>query len=97
MIVDGLNGIEGFSCLKPKGSFYVFVNVTEACKSMGFKGSKELQEYLLNEAGVAVLPRTSFGVKNVGEDQEYIRLSYATSRKNISGGLERIKGAVEKR
>ncbi len=95
MIVDGLNDIEGFSCLRPRGSFYVFVNVTGACKKMGLTGSKELQEYLLNDAGVAVLPRSSFGVKNNGEDQEYIRLSYANSRENISNGIVRIKDAVE--
>ena len=50
----------------------------------------------MNSAGVAVLPRTSFGKKNEGEDQEYIRLSYATSRENIAEGLSRMKAALEK-
>jgi len=95
LIVDGLNDIKGFNCLRPKGSFYVFVNVTDACNSLGFSDSKKLQEYLLHTADVAVLPRTSFGVKNKGEYQEYIRLSYATSRENIINGLIRIKNAVE--
>ena len=94
IIVDGLNDIKGFKCLKPKGSFYVFVNVTNACNSMGFSSSKKLQEYLLYKAGIAVLPRTSFGVKNEGENQEYIRLSYATSKQNILRGLARIKEAI---
>ena len=97
LIVAGLNAIEGFSCKNPNGAFYVFPNVTEACKKLGFADSKALQHYLLYEANVAVLPRTSFGVKNVGETGEYLRFSYANSQANIIDGLRRIKEAVEKR
>ena len=97
LMVDGLNDIEGLSCQKPKGSFYIFVNVTEACRKLGFTSSKEFQQFLLHEAGVAVLPRTSFGIKNECEHEEYIRFSYATSRENIINGLKRIKAAVEGR
>ena len=96
LIVDGLNDIKGISCIRPKGAFYVFPNVTEACKNLGLKSSEELQQYLLHEGGVAVLPRTSFGVRNKGENQEYIRLSYATGNDVIINGLARIKKAVEK-
>ena len=96
LIVDGLNDIKGISCIRPKGAFYVFPNVTEACKNMGFKSSEELQQYLLHEGGVAVLPRSSFGVRNIGENQEYIRLSYATGNDVIMNGLARIKKALEK-
>ncbi|TCL59253.1 aspartate/methionine/tyrosine aminotransferase [Hydrogenispora ethanolica] len=96
-IVDGLNAIEGIRCLRPQGSFYVFPNVTEACRRLGFKDSKALQEYLLFEGSVAVLPRTSFGRKNDGETEEYIRLSYATSKEQIREGLRRIKEALERR
>ena len=95
LIVQGLNDIEGFKCGIPGGAFYVFPNVTEACRNLGLAGSKDLQEYLLYKAGVAVLPRTSFGIKNINEKQEYIRLSYATSKDNIKEGLGRIKKAVE--
>jgi len=95
LMVDGLNDIAGIKCFKPHGSFYVFPNVTKACKELGFSDSKEFQEYLLYDANIAVLPRTSFGIKNEGEDQEYIRLSYATSKENIINGLKRIKKAVE--
>lgn len=95
MIVRGLNEIDGVTCVNPKGAFYAFPNVTEACQRLGLKSSKELQERLLYDAGVAVLPRTSFGHKNVGEDQEYLRLSYATSRENIAEGLRRMKALIE--
>ena len=96
LIVNGLNDIKGVKCLSPRGAFYVFPNVSEACKNLGFKDSVELQEYLLNEAGVAVLARTCFGARNKGESEEYIRLSYATSEDNINEGLKRIKAALEK-
>ncbi|PID59117.1 aspartate aminotransferase [candidate division KSB3 bacterium] len=96
LIVNGLNDIKGIRCLSPRGAFYAFPNVTNACQNMGFKDSVELQEYLLNEAGVAVLARTCFGARNTGEDEEYIRLSYATSEENIKEGLKRIKAALEK-
>ncbi|MBM3705788.1 MAG: pyridoxal phosphate-dependent aminotransferase [Actinobacteria bacterium] len=96
MIVDGLNDIKGFSCLKPKGAFYVFPNVTRACRALGVSDSRKLQQLILHEGSVAVLPRTSFGSRNQGESQEYIRLSYATSRENIMEGLKRIKIVVEK-
>lgn len=96
LIVDLLNDIKGISCLKPKGSFYVFPNVTKACRNLGLKDSEELQDYLLYDHGVAVLARTSFGEKNKDETEEYIRISYATSKENIREGLKRIKKAVEK-
>jgi aspartate aminotransferase len=96
IIVAGLNDIKGFRCLLPRGAFYVFPNVTEACRNLGLSNSKELQQKILHEAGVAVLPRTSFGIKSASEKDEYIRLSYAVSRENIIEGLSRIKKMVEK-
>lgn len=96
MIVELLNDIKGIFCKKPAGAFYVYPNVTEACRKLKLKDSREFQHYLLYEAGVAVLARTCFGSKNQEETQEYIRLSYAASRENIREGLRRIKEAVEK-
>jgi len=95
-IVDGLNAIKGIKCLRPEGAFYAFPNVTEACRNLGLKDSREFQDRALIEAGVAVLARTCFGRKNAGEDQEYIRLSYATSLQNIQEGLKRLKAFCEK-
>jgi aspartate aminotransferase len=95
IIVDGLNDIKGIKCLKPEGAFYVFPNVTKACKNLGLKDSRELMMTLLNEASVAVLSRSSFGIKNVGEKEEYLRFSYATSKENIFKGLKRIKNLLE--
>jgi len=96
IIVEALNDIDGISCKNPGGAFYVFPNVTKVCHNLNLKDSKELQQYLLYEADVAVLARTCFGRKNREENQEYIRFSYATSRENILEGVKRIKEAVEK-
>ncbi len=82
LIVDGLNKIEGFKCLKPKGAFYVFPNIT----GTGMR-SKQLEEHLLEKAGVAGLSGTSFG--NYGEG--YLRFSYANSQENLKKALEKIQ------
>ena len=94
IIVEGLNSIEGIKCLKPKGAFYAWPNVTEACRLVGAKDSEEFRARLLHEAGVAVLSDIHFGHKNEGEG-EHIRFSYATSEENIRIGLERIKAFIE--
>lgn len=97
LIVKLLNEIKGFSCHTPKGAFYAFPNVTEACKNLGLKTARDLQAYILDKADVAVVARTYFGPKNEGETDEYIRLSYATSQETIKKGLERIKKLIGKK
>lgn len=95
LIVDGLNQIPGIRCQSPKGAFYVYPNVTQVVKDLGLTTSKELQQKLLLEGNVAVLPHTAFGTRNEGETEEYIRLSFATSKENIIEGLNRIRNVVE--
>lgn len=85
-IVDRLNSIEGITCKKPEGAFYVFPNI----KGTGLK-SEALADYLLNEANVAVLDGASFGEYGEG----HIRLSYATSMENIEEALNRIEKALK--
>ncbi|HLT59493.1 MAG TPA: pyridoxal phosphate-dependent aminotransferase [Limnochordales bacterium] len=94
MIVQGLNDIPGIRCRVPGGAFYVFPNVTDVCQRLGLRDSRALQERLLAEAGVAVLARSAFGAPAPGETQQYIRLSYATSRDNIAEGLRRLRAFV---
>jgi aspartate aminotransferase len=88
IIVDGLNAIPGIRCVKPKGAFYVFPNITGTGMS-----SRECADYLLYEAGVAALSGTAFGAYGEG----YLRLSYANSVPNIRIALERIREALAKR
>lgn len=87
IMVSGLNKIMGIKCRKPKGTFYVFPNIN----GTGMK-SHEIADYLLNEAGVAVLSGTSFGAYGEG----YLRLSFANSAENIEKALNRISEALEK-
>ena len=87
VIVDGLNAIDGISCVKPLGSFYVFPNVTQLPL-----GCEDLADYLMDEVGVALLPGTAFGKYGDG----YLRLSYANSLENIEDALNRIQTAVSK-
>lgn len=86
-IVAGLNAIPGVTCQKPQGAFYAFPNV----KSFGWKSS-DLADYLLDEAGVALLSGTDFGQYGEG----YLRLSYANSVENIEKALERMGEALGK-
>ena len=86
VIVDGLNAIPGFLCQKPQGAFYAFPNI----KGTGMK-SGELADLILEKAGVALLPGSSFGRHGEG----YLRLSYANSIENIRKGLERIKSVLK--
>ena len=95
IIVEGLNKIEGITCLNPGGAFYAWPNVTEACRLVGAKDSEEFRKRLLYETGVAVLSDIHFGHRNKGEG-EHIRFSYATSEANIHEGLKRIKDYIEK-
>lgn len=85
VIVDGLNSIPGFTCLRPLGAFYVFPNITGTGK-----GSRFLADYLLHEAGVACLSGTAFGAYGEG----YLRFSYANSVENIETALERVRKAI---
>lgn len=91
-IAAGLNDIDGITCMKPQGAFYVFPNISglfgRSFKGKKVTGSSGLADYLLDEAGVAVVPGADFGQDN------YMRLSYATSMKNIEEGVKRIKAAV---
>jgi aspartate/methionine/tyrosine aminotransferase len=94
-IVAGLNKIPGFRCLTPGGAFYVWPNVTDACKRVGAASSEELRKRLLYEAGVAVLADVHFGTPVEGEGQ-HIRFSYASSLPAIDEGLGRIADFMKK-
>jgi aspartate/methionine/tyrosine aminotransferase len=87
VLVDGLNAIPGLQCRRPQGAFYAFPNVSAFGRT-----SDWLADYLLEEAGVAVLPGTAFGEAGEG----YLRLCFANSMQNIHIALERIAAALAK-
>ncbi|MDA8155665.1 MAG: pyridoxal phosphate-dependent aminotransferase [Actinomycetota bacterium] len=87
---EGLNSIPGFECRKPNGAFYAFPKTSALYgKSPEISSSSKLAMLLLEKAMVAVVPGDAFG------DDDYIRLSYATSMKDIDRGLERIRKTLE--
>ena len=93
LIVAGLNGIDGLSCLMPEGAFYVFPKVSELYGKTTPEGKTltsgdDVADYLLATQKVAVVPGSGFGA------DDYMRLSYATSRATIEKGVARIADAV---
>jgi aspartate aminotransferase len=82
VIIDELNAIPGFRCVRPGGAFYAFPNI-EGTGS----GSRELQDKLLSEVGVAIISGTSFGIHGEG----YLRFSYAASTEAIQEACTRIR------
>ena len=94
VIVDRLNAIDGISCRKPEGAFYVFPNIGALLNKSG-RGKKlsspcDIADYLLEEAKVAAVPGEDFG------SNAHIRFSYATSLEDIEKGCARIREAVRK-
>jgi aspartate aminotransferase len=85
-IVDGLNAIPGVTCQRPQGAFYVFPNI----KSFGISSS-EMADLILEKAGVAVLPGSSFGEYGEG----YLRLTYSNSIENILKAIQQISEVLK--
>ncbi|MBI3583221.1 MAG: pyridoxal phosphate-dependent aminotransferase [Nitrospinae bacterium] len=93
-IVRRLKMMRRVSCFNPAGAFYVFPKISfyygKSFKGHTIKNSLDMSDYLLREGRVSVVPGAAFGA------DDYLRLSYATSMKNIEGGLNRIEEALEK-
>ncbi len=85
-VVDRLNRIPGVDCLPADGTFYCFPNVEGALASLdGIDDDLKLAEYLIENAGVALVPGTAFGLSG------HVRLSIATSMENLSNALDRLE------
>jgi aspartate aminotransferase len=87
MLIPRLNSLPGFRCRPPDGAFYAFPHVA-ACYGPGRQGSLEFTEFLLEKAGVVVVPGVAFGA------DDHIRLSFACSRAELAEGLERMAAAL---
>lgn len=94
-VVNGLNKIKGLTCLPAKGAFYAFPDARAAIVNLHTRGKIAaandiaFSEYLLNVAGVAVVPGSAFGIEG------YIRISFATSLENLKDALARIDRALQ--
>lgn len=91
-MVQRINLIDGIECIEPKGAFYVFADISKLIgkkiKGEEIKNSVNFCEILLEVYKVAVVPGAAFGLEN------HIRLSYATSIKDIEKGLDRISNCI---
>lgn len=92
-MVDRINSIEGVSCRKPQGAFYVMMNISKL-KGKTFHGvtintSDDLANALLDKAKLALVPGSGFGA------DDFMRWSYATSMENIKNGLDRLENFLK--
>lgn len=84
-----LDDISDVSYIEPKGAFYILVNIEKILKKFKISGSSEFCEKLLDRENVVAIPGIAFGEDN------YIRLSYATSMDSIETGLNRISNFIK--
>ena len=91
-VINRLNSLEGVSCIKPVGAFYAFPNFSsylgKSFRGKFIRDSMDLADYLLDVAGVAVIPGAAFGIEG------FERLSFATSMENIEIGMDRIEKTI---
>jgi aspartate aminotransferase len=87
-IVAALNTLPGVSCQPANGAFYAFADVSKAMAALGLKDDNAFAEYLINVAGVAVVPGSGFGAPG------HMRLSYACSRATLEKAVERMRKAL---
>ena len=88
-VVNRLNGMAGIECLPTDGTFYVFPKVQGLIDAIdGVKDDLELAEYLIEQAGVALVPGSAFGLGG------HVRISIATSMANLEKALDRIAGVA---
>ncbi len=84
-VLAELNDIPGVSCLPADGAFYLFPNAQGAIDKLGLADDVALSEYLIENAGVALVPGSAFGAPG------HVRLSIATSMANLQKAIERLR------
>lgn len=91
-VVARLNEIRGIKCFPAQGAFYAFLDVREAIVAQaGVSNDIEMAEYILNEAGVALVPGSAFGAEG------YLRLSFATGMDILDNALDRLERLLGRR
>jgi aspartate/methionine/tyrosine aminotransferase len=87
LLINGLNRIQGISCIKPESTFYAFPNIS----SFGMS-SWEFARHMVENHKVAMVPGSIFGENGAG----FVRISFATSSANLEEALKRIEKGVPK-
>ena len=88
-VVDRLNAMEGVNCLPSHGTFYSLPSFHAVIQRLPqVTDDVQFAEYLLEKAGVALVPGSAFGAPG------HLRLSFATSMSNLQNALDRIAAAI---
>jgi aspartate aminotransferase len=87
-IYQALLEIEGIKCLPCQGTFYIFPYIRKVMARLGINSDVEFSEFLIENAGVAVVPGSAFGAPG------YIRVSFATSMENLEKAMSNLKKAL---
>ncbi len=87
-VVAALNTLPGVSCLAGAGTFYAFADVRGAMRNLGLRDDGAFAEYLLNQAGVAVVAGSGFGAPG------HMRLSFACSRTMLESAIARLRAVL---
>jgi aspartate aminotransferase len=88
-VVERINQIPGFKCIKANGAFYAFMDVSEALEMKGLATDTDLSTALLEDKLVAVVPGSAFGA------DKHLRISFATSMENLVNALDRIDAFMQ--
>jgi aspartate aminotransferase len=87
-VVAALNTLPGVSCLPGAGTFYAFADFRGAIANLGLRDDNALAEFLVNRAGVAIVPGAGFGAPG------HMRLSFACSKQTLEKAIERIRAVL---
>jgi aspartate aminotransferase len=80
--------MKGIICKVPKGTFYIFCDVSQLIKNKGFDNSDDVVNFFLEEANVATVSSEAFGYEN------FVRMSFANSIENIEKAMDRIEEVI---
>jgi aspartate/methionine/tyrosine aminotransferase len=96
LAVRMLKKMKGVKIFKPNSTFYLFPDVTDAMRNLGFTEVEDFRKYMLHTTGVSFCTRKHFGTPMDGEHREYIRLAYSgIDLPDIKEGLTKMKEALE--
>ncbi len=84
-VVERINNLPGFKCIRAAGAFYAFMDISEAMVTKGYKTDADFVEALLEQQLVAAVPGSAFGADN------HMRVSFATSMENLVNALDRVE------
>ncbi|MEE2753642.1 MAG: pyridoxal phosphate-dependent aminotransferase [Candidatus Latescibacterota bacterium] len=90
LIADRFDDLDGVTCPRPDGAFYVFPNVQELLERTNFQDDVALCSYLLDEANVAAVPGAGFGTSG------YVRFSYTLADDKLEEAISRVERAINK-